>query len=429
MARTIMPGNVDALFLRLAFVSAETPPHATPEVLTHDTLSSLVTGSIPAGDWNVTITGYLTATARTDNQPVGTFVYNDFTVNPSPATNTLNATLSPIFDAGTGTFTWAIGGPGSGTISVGSYTEPSDSGSVTLPAGDHTVTLALTYGTRSLTITSALQIFQNMTSNWAMDVTEAMFLRPIEDVILGSRRVGAWNLVADGLTYAHFALIGINGLAGIENDVIQTAFNTFSATATTPLAGPYEMGRLQQLVDAMLVSRAPGSILDPPSPHANHAAAELLIIPLPENSTVIEPTYVGPPPSGHFTWTATAPYTATVAVGVYSVPLTFAATAFPPAVETGTITVNITIGDFMFVNAAAGATLGPLSISYLALRTASIPVTLGGGGTSWSINGVAGGAYLTSTLVGGLGTVPITVYMTGATGRDYSVTVNLIVNP
>jgi len=434
MGRTIMPDNVTELYLRLVFTPVDTGTSIERLAVT----PTADTMEVPVGDWNVVITGYLTD-ARTG--VVGTATVNGFEVEDT-GTNTLTATLSPIASGpGTGTFSWNITAPAgtTGTIAVAGEgpAQPFGTGTgqwaTAILAGNHHVTLTLANNGNPFVITSSLQIFQNMTSIWNLPVTEAMFLRSLEDIILGSRRTGTWNLVSDGLTEVHFALIDIDGLGVYDIDDIEPAFNTISATAVPPLAGPYTLPRLAQLADATLISFAPDTVTDPTTAHVSTAAAAAALIARIENDTT-----VAYPTNFNFVWTADTHYVATVTVGPYQATVTFAAGAIDRDAD-GIVGIDINIAGFTFANAAGGFSFDPVpTITYAALRAgtggASTPLLVTvTGGTSWSINGVNQGGitdyefYINYTLVN-IGTNHVTLYVTEG-GRNYSIALPLVVTP
>jgi len=460
LARTIMPGNVaigDFTHFRIVLTpgTGNTFAGGFLETVFYDdddpTDPAPISGpipNIPVGYWDVVITGYTGLGAFTAGAFIARFEEEDFEVEDGA--NTLTAVLTPIFTGGvgvTGTFQWDITAPAGtvGTIRVtpgvypATYTEVAfyPTGTMTdLRVGNHTVVLELTNdgGIGEATITSAMQIFQNMTSIWDdLTVTPAMFLYPLEEIIFRARSGGTWNFetgVAAGITSAHFALIGIDGLGGYDIvDDIQYAFNTISVTAGVDvITGTYNMDRLEQLADAAAIYLNEAIRIMPTGTATERTAVETAINALAVNS----PVTIG------FDWDDHIDYGDPLVVTVgsyYEVTIEFTH-------ETGDLEVTISIGtNFTFTNAAGGFAFDPVpTISYLSLMTGGpadgpLPVTVTvTGGTSAVVNGTSvtmtsGSFELTYSLVE-IGPNSLTLFFTAIpSGRTYSVTLPLVVAP
>jgi len=427
-ARTILPDTVLASAFtdfRLVFTPGvgNTTGTAFNEHLTNATGTI---DDVTAGLWEVTVTGYLTGGFATTT-PIASGTGSVTVTAAGP--NDLNVTINPITTVGTGTFGWNITDAPAGTTATMALNGAPPGATITIPTGnwatpvasgvDHHAILTLTHEGRTARISSALQIFQNMTSTWTLPVVPAMFLRPLEDIVLGAWTGTAWDFSTDGVQAGHFGPIGILGLGTYATGDIQGRFNLLSQAVTgSDIIAEYDIPRLEQLADATLISFAPAAITNPGTPHATQAAAAATLVARALNTTV-------PTANVSFTFVSTH-YVATITVGPYEATVTFAAGAIT-TVATGDIDVTITIGGFTFTDAASGFGTDTPSVSFLDL-SATITVT-GGTVTSARVNGgdliltPAGTFEVTPSLVD-IGENSITLYATVG-GRNYSVTIPL----
>jgi len=119
------------------------------------------------GDWDITVTAFSGGAAiAEDTKPV---TITDTAQN-------LDFTLDP-FAAGEGKFTWTLTADAGVTVSVAVDGSVVTGGEETLNVGNYIVTVTLTRGSDSVRIEYALQIYNNLTSEFIEDFTGYKFAR------------------------------------------------------------------------------------------------------------------------------------------------------------------------------------------------------------------------------------------------------------